>query len=1162
MPVQKVEHNPRSGRLSGGVEMACLWWGEQVVAAAVLHLNRPPPTSASSGVRGSPHLQVILQGTETWFQKRYRLGRLLVSCIMQTAVEAGHTYITALVPDDEHALFWARVGFRRQPVANIAELPALHATLEQSRRQQGLVSGASVWYAELPAKAIADAQQITLHYRAGGLLDGELHAYTQAELAYDGGTFRINGLGELRQQTAAMLNELAVLPNDGGVVIQATAAPAAEKRQPAAERPRTRLQQQRPGVGHQRARQQLQAAEEAGTDDGDAESADEQSGDEASARQEPEENAIVLRQCYVTTHRHAIYVRWPLVLLLLGPDAAVVGAPGVPLYDSSTGQEISGAALQTKSSTSRKQHGDATGLGRWLDEHDAEENDQLLFSTEPGPPTAAAADGAGGSATTGAPSRPRIYVALRRAQRRRRGPQAGNGVAARAMQHRGRGAAAEAHDTPSADDVEPASDTDEVVDSSDEEADEDEVVEVSEEEAEEDECSGSCEVPYKARIHQFATGYVGQLFGRKAAVGGFIPGGSTKRTSVPLRVPSRQRHLAPAAKLTTRGARDGQATARWYVKGVSRWLQELTANGGAVHHPLRDAASGELIVDARLTRCRGGAPTRRWSIAGAGFGAWLHARKAVKDDRLVMAVSDDAAAAAGSSDPAFGPPVNVELRRGPAAQDGEGPAVGRPAGASVPPPSPAAASARAPGDDAPVTQLSQALAVHYTDVIKLLQAVVLPLEVLQRFCGARKGWTITMDTERVEVDNGVAGAVGEAAAAPAPPAAYMTTMQVQSEDVSATATGKTSAAAEAAVQSGAAPGEETDAAGGGSRPSCCSQPIKLHYQAIGSPAHGFDVYTGARLLSVLRGGRVVLEAAAEAAAAEPWELGGLADRWQRCQRASQKVNQQLQQRAGGSTDSDNESEESFAPTDSEDLRGAEDPLEESEEASGNGSEEESVEESEEESVGESEEEASDEADRRRTGRKRPLQQAAQHGAAQPKVPHPTAGGPLSAAAAAAKDARRGRVAAGGWQPYTPLAAAGAAGGSQSPHVPATPAAAAEPAAAGRKRDAGLAGGLASDADQRQPKTRHKVQMEIERIPGPVAMAVSAGGGGAGSCIGATFKATVMLHSSNESTNVSATGRVAADKETARQLAAAACLQQLRTLGVSRKRIMQGVRPKK
>ena len=47
-----------------------------------------------------------------------------------------------------------------------------------------------------------------------------------------------------------------------------------------------------------------------------------------------------------------------------------------------------------------------------------------------------------------------------------------------------------------------------------------------------------------------------------------------------------------------------------------------------------------------------------------------------------------------------------------------------------------------------------------------------------------------MDTERVEVDNGVAGAVGEAAAAPAPPAAYMTTMQVQSEDVSATATGK------------------------------------------------------------------------------------------------------------------------------------------------------------------------------------------------------------------------------------------------------------------------------------------------------------------------------------------------------------------------------------
>lgn len=67
-------------------------------------------------------------------------------------------YITALVPDDEHALFWARVGFRRQPVANIAELPALHATLEQSRRQQGLVSGASVWYAELPAKAIADAQ--------------------------------------------------------------------------------------------------------------------------------------------------------------------------------------------------------------------------------------------------------------------------------------------------------------------------------------------------------------------------------------------------------------------------------------------------------------------------------------------------------------------------------------------------------------------------------------------------------------------------------------------------------------------------------------------------------------------------------------------------------------------------------------------------------------------------------------------------------------------------------------------------------------------------------------------------------------------------------------------------------------------------------------------
>ena len=51
-------------------------------------------------------------------------------------------------------------------------------------------------------------------------------------------------------------------------------------------------------------------------------------------------------------------------------------------------------------------------------------------------------------------------------------------------------------------------------------------------------------------------------------------------------------------------------------------------------------------------------------------------------------------------------------------------------------------------------------------------------------------FSLQMDTERVEADTGVASAVGEAAAAPAPPAAYVTTVQLQSDDVSATATGK------------------------------------------------------------------------------------------------------------------------------------------------------------------------------------------------------------------------------------------------------------------------------------------------------------------------------------------------------------------------------------
>ncbi|KAG2424275.1 hypothetical protein HXX76_014653 [Chlamydomonas incerta] len=203
------------------------------------------------------------------------------------------------------------------------------------------------------------------------------------------------------------------------------------------------------------------------------------------------------------------------------------------------------------------------------------------------------------------------------------------------------------------------------------------------------------------------------------------------------------------------------------------------------------------------------------------------------------------------------------------------------------------------------------------------------------------------------------------------------------------------------------------------------------------------------------------------------------------------------------------------------------------------------------------------------------------------------------AAAPAEPGLRRSGGSGGWKPYpaAQLAPAGAAGGSLPAHGPATPAAAA--AAAGSKRSASEQPGggtapaaagteaaavpvsaarLALVVKKRYPKAYRTTlsrtpavlplealqlyigaigwqspEMEFERKQ-PAGGAVAAAGSSAGGGFGATYEATVTLQSSDRCMHISATGQVAADKATARQLAAAACLQQLLVLGVRRKRI--------
>eukprot|EP00198_Chlamydomonas_reinhardtii_P008405 XP_001697742.1 predicted protein [Chlamydomonas reinhardtii] len=121
---------------------ACLWLGEEVVAAAALRLNLPPPPSSASSSRSGA------DEAESSHLQRRGLGRLLTRCIMQTAAEQGHQYVTALVANrtSSAAGFWAGVGFTcSPPTRRGARLPlVLHKALEDSRTHS-LFSDVGVW---------------------------------------------------------------------------------------------------------------------------------------------------------------------------------------------------------------------------------------------------------------------------------------------------------------------------------------------------------------------------------------------------------------------------------------------------------------------------------------------------------------------------------------------------------------------------------------------------------------------------------------------------------------------------------------------------------------------------------------------------------------------------------------------------------------------------------------------------------------------------------------------------------------------------------------------------------------------------------------------------------------------------------------------------------
>ncbi|KAG2424269.1 hypothetical protein HXX76_014648 [Chlamydomonas incerta] len=146
--------------------VACLWLDKRVVAAAALRLTFPTTSAegnnAAHRLVASPatHLQVIFQATAPLLQRR-GLGRLLMRCVMLTAVEAGHQYFTALVSKGNNAHFWTHMGFTEVECQEVRPgelgLPrgwsrGLKPVLQESWKQS--LFTVNIWYGERPKQVV------------------------------------------------------------------------------------------------------------------------------------------------------------------------------------------------------------------------------------------------------------------------------------------------------------------------------------------------------------------------------------------------------------------------------------------------------------------------------------------------------------------------------------------------------------------------------------------------------------------------------------------------------------------------------------------------------------------------------------------------------------------------------------------------------------------------------------------------------------------------------------------------------------------------------------------------------------------------------------------------------------------------------------------------
>ena len=108
---------------------------------------------------------------------------------------------------------------------------------------------------------------------------------------------------------------------------------------------------------------------------------------------------------------------------------------------------------------------------------------------------------------------------------------------------------------------------------------------------------GTCVVTYKLRLSGLSSEDAKKLLGQEAAEKGVLSGVSGIRPELPLRVPppDEQQRVAVGAKLSCKGVRDNQHSARWLVVGLAPWLRCVDAGPGSSVRftAVTEAAAGE-----------------------------------------------------------------------------------------------------------------------------------------------------------------------------------------------------------------------------------------------------------------------------------------------------------------------------------------------------------------------------------------------------------------------------------------------------------------------------------------------------------------------------------------------------------------------------------------